>query len=51
MNNHSALYTLKGGDYIMNKLEGVGRLNGVSSGNVSSPVAASKLIKHKLWSV
>lgn len=39
-----ALFTLKGGDYIMNKLEGVGRLNGVSSGNVASPVAASKLI-------
>ncbi len=28
----------------MNKLEGVGRLNGVTSGNVASPVAASKLI-------
>lgn len=39
-----ALYTLKGGDFIMNQLEGVGRLNGVSSGSVASPVAASKLI-------
>ncbi|GMO69548.1 MAG: hypothetical protein Nk1A_8730 [Endomicrobiia bacterium] len=39
-----ALYTLKGGDYIVNQLEGVGRLNGVSSGSVASPVAASKLI-------
>ncbi len=39
-----AMFTLKGGDFIMNKLEGVGRLNGVTSGNVASPVAASKLI-------
>jgi len=39
-----ATYTLKGGDFIMNRLEGVGRLDGVSSGPVASPVAGSKLI-------
>ena len=41
-----ALFTLKGGDMISNKYIGVGGLNGLSSGEVSSPVAGSKLI---LW--
>lgn len=39
-----ALFTLKGGDMISNKYLGVGGLNGLSSGEVSSPVAGSKLI-------
>jgi hypothetical protein len=39
-----SLYTIKGGDYIMNTLEGVGKLTGTGSGTVSSPVASSKLI-------
>jgi hypothetical protein len=39
-----AMYTIKGGDYIMNTLEGVGKLSGTGSGSVASPVAASKLI-------
>jgi len=39
-----ALFTLKGGDMISNKYVGVGGLNGLSSGEVSSPVAGSKLI-------
>ena len=42
--NKSALFTLKGGDMISNKYVGVGGLNGLSSGEVSSPVAGSKLI-------
>jgi hypothetical protein len=41
-----AMFTLKGGDMISNKYLGVGRENGLSSGEVSSPVAGSKLI---LW--
>ena len=41
-----ALFTLKGGDMISNKYLGVGRENGLSSGEVASPVAGSKLI---LW--
>ena len=38
------MFTLKGGDFISNKYPGVGGLDGLSSGVVSSPVAASKLI-------
>ena len=38
------MFTLKGGDFITNKFPGVGGLDGLSSGVVSSPVAASKLI-------
>lgn len=38
------MFTLKGGDFITNKYPGVGGLDGLSSGVVSSPVAASKLI-------
>ena len=39
-----AMFTLKGGDMISNKYVGVGGLNGLSSGEVSSPVAGSKKI-------
>ena len=39
-----AKYTFKGTDYIENFVKGVGGLDGVSSGEVSSPVAGSKLI-------
>lgn len=38
------MFTLKGGDFITNKFPGVGGLDGLSSGIVSSTVAASKLI-------
>jgi hypothetical protein len=38
------MFTLKGGDFITNKFPGVGGLDGLSSGVVSSPVAGSKLI-------
>lgn len=38
------MFTLKGGDFITNKLPGVGGLDGLSSGLVASPVAGSKLI-------
>lgn len=38
------MFTLKGGDFITNKFPGVGGLDGLSSGIVSSPVAASKVI-------
>ena len=38
------LFTLKGGDFISNKYVGVGGLDGLSSGIVSSATAASKLI-------
>ena len=38
------MFTLKGGDFISNKFPGVGGLDGLSSGVVSSPVAATKLI-------
>lgn len=38
-----ALFTLKGGDFITNKVLGVGGENGLSSGVVSTPVAGSKL--------
>lgn len=39
-----AMFTLKGGDMITNKYIGVGGLNGLSSGEVASPVAGSKRI-------
>jgi hypothetical protein len=39
-----AMFTLKGGDFIQNRFVGVGGLNGLSSGEVSSPVAGSKLV-------
>ena len=39
-----SMFTLKGGDFITNKLEGVGGMDGLSSGTVASPVAGSKLI-------
>lgn len=39
-----AMFTLKGGDMISNKYLGVGRENGLTSGEVASPVAGSKLI-------
>lgn len=39
-----ALFTLKGGDFISNSFSGVGGLDGLTSGPVASPVAASKLI-------
>lgn len=38
------MFTLKGGDFIQNRFPGVGGLDGLSSGVVSSPVAGSKLI-------
>lgn len=38
------MFTLKGGDFITNKLPGVGGLDGLSSGLVASTVASSKLI-------
>ena len=38
------MFTLKGGDFISNKYPGVGGLDGLTSGIVSSPVAATKLI-------
>ena len=38
------MFTLKGGDFISNKFPGVGGLDGLSSGVVSSPVASTKLI-------
>lgn len=41
-----AMFTLKGGDMISSKYVGVGGLNGLTSGEVASPVAGSKLI---LW--
>lgn len=39
-----AMFTLRNGDMITNKYVGVGGLNGLSSGEVASPVAGSKLI-------
>jgi hypothetical protein len=39
-----AMFTLKGGDIITNKYFGPGRENGLSSGEVASPVAGGKLI-------
>ena len=38
------LFTLKGGDFISSKFPGVGGLDGLTSGIVSSAIAASKLI-------
>jgi len=38
------MFTLRGGDMITNKYVGVGGLNGLSSGEVASPVAGSKRI-------
>ena len=38
------MFTLKGGDFISNKFPGIGGLDGLSSGVVSSTVAATKLI-------
>lgn len=38
------MFTLKGGDFITNKYPGVGGLDGLSSGIVSSTTAASKVI-------
>ena len=43
-----ALFTLKGGDMITNKYLGVGKENGLSSGDVASLVAGSKLKFYKL---
>ena len=43
-----AAFTFKGGEFISSKYPGVGGLDGLSSGVVSSPVAASKLIVHGL---
>lgn len=39
-----SMFTLKGGDFISNRFLGVGREDGLSSGDVSSPVAGSRLI-------
>ena len=41
-----AMFTLKGGDMISNYLPGVGGMDGLSSGQVASPVAGAKRI---LW--
>ena len=38
------MFTLKGADFVTSKYPGVGGLDGVSSGIVSSPVAGSKII-------
>lgn len=40
------MFTLKGADFIQNRVVGVGGIDGLSSGTVSSPVAASKVIVH-----
>lgn len=37
-------FTLKGGDFITNTITGVGGQNGLTSGDVSSPVAGSKAV-------
>lgn len=39
-----ACFTLKGGEYLTNQIVGVGGLDGLSSGQVSTPVAGSKLV-------
>ncbi len=39
-----AQYTFKGGQFIHNVITGVGGLSGLSSGEVSSPVAGTKLV-------
>ena len=38
------MFTFKGGEFITNKLKGVGGFSGLESGEVFSPVAGSKLI-------
>ena len=38
------MFTFKGGDIIHNVVNGVGGANGISSGEVSSPVAGSKIV-------
>lgn len=37
------LFTFKGGEFIQGSLEGLGGLDGLSSGKISTPVAGSKL--------
>lgn len=44
-----AMFTLKGGDFMYNKIAGVGGLDGLSSGVVSSTVAGSKLKNSLAW--
>jgi hypothetical protein len=39
-----AYFTFKGGDFIHNYINGVGGSTGLASGEVSSPIAARKLI-------
>ena len=39
-----AMFSLKGKDFISNKIAGVGGFDGVSSGEVSMPIAGSKLV-------
>jgi len=39
-----AMFTLKGGDFISNKVPGVGGMDGLSSGVVSNAVAGAKII-------
>lgn len=41
-----SMMTLKGGQCIQNYITGVGGLDGLSSGEVSSPVAGSKMVIH-----
>lgn len=41
-----SMFTLKGGQCIQNYIKGVGGMSGLESGEVSSPVAGSKLIIH-----
>lgn len=41
-----AKFALTGQDAIINKIEGVGGANGKTSGNVSSNVAATKMVMH-----
>ena len=39
-----AAFTLKGAEFVTSKYPGVGGVDGITSGVVSSPVAGSKLI-------
>lgn len=41
-----AKFALTNKDVIINKIEGVGGANGQTSGNVSSNVAATKMVMH-----